>query len=87
MVIFIVTTFHRNVPGLFTTTCLNPANREEFMKNQPASEKQAESPEGSSDGSEPKRTFVEPKLTYVEPELVKQGKLAQVTGFFGTFSP
>lgn len=36
---------------------------------------------------EAKRPFVEPKLSYVEPELVRHGDMAEVTGFFGPFSP
>ena len=33
------------------------------------------------------KPFIEPKLTFIKPKLVKRGRLEQVTGFFGTFSP
>jgi hypothetical protein len=38
-----------------------------------------------------KKKWREPKLTFVEPKLTKHGNLheltAQLTGFFGAFSP
>jgi hypothetical protein len=34
-----------------------------------------------------KKPWQEPKLTFVEPKLTQHGKLEEVTGFFGGFSP
>lgn len=34
-----------------------------------------------------KLPWQDPKLTFVEPTVTKHGKLEQMTGFFGPFSP
>ena len=62
-------------------------DKEENMEYPMDDKKQTEGQESGQDVTESRPAFVEPKLTYVEPELVKEGELAQVTGFFGVFSP
>ena len=34
-----------------------------------------------------KKTWQEPRLEFVEPKLTKRGKLTELTGFLGSFSP